>query len=147
LYSDARRGTVNPSVDAMTPLEKYQQDLQRPDFSFDAAQQQAVQHLDRLYHDLVKRYENRPRNLLARFGAGKVQQPCQGLYFWGGVGRGKTYLMDTFFECLPFRRKLRIHFHRFMQRVHLELKQLQGEKNPLDIVARNLANETRVLCF
>lgn len=132
----------------MTPLEKYQQDLKRPDFSYDAAQEQAVLHLDRLYHDLVDRYENRPRSFLARLGVSRAQQtPCQGLYFWGGVGRGKTYLVDTFYECLPFRRKLRIHFHRFMQRVHQELKALQGEKNPLDIVAKKLADETRVLCF
>jgi cell division protein ZapE len=134
----------------MTPLEKYQQDLQRPDFSYDAAQEQAVKHLDRLYHDLVDRYENRPRSFLALLSPAlaKAQKtPCQGLYFWGGVGRGKTYLVDTFYECLPFRRKLRIHFHRFMQRVHHDLKALQGEKNPLDIVAKKLADETRVLCF
>ena len=105
--------------------------------------------LDRLYHDLVDRYENRPRSFLALFsGVSKAQRvPCRGLYFWGGVGRGKTYLVDTFYECLPFNRKLRIHFHRFMQRVHHELKRLQGEKNPLDIVAKQLAEEARVLCF
>ena len=105
--------------------------------------------LDRLYHELVDRYENRPRSFLALFSSGSKAQrtPCKGLYFWGGVGRGKTYLVDTFYECLPFNRKLRIHFHRFMQRVHHELKQLQGEKNPLDIVARRLAEEARVLCF
>ncbi len=133
----------------MTPLEKYQQDLQRTDFSYDAAQEQAVMHLDRLYHDLVDRYENRPRSFLAMFSGGVKRQktPCQGLYFWGGVGRGKTYLVDTFYDCLPFHHKMRIHFHRFMQRVHQELKTLQGEKNPLDIVAKKLADETRVLCF
>ena len=133
----------------MTPLEKYQQDLQRPDFSYDAAQEQAVKHLDRLYHDLVDRYENRPRSFLALFSPAAKQHkiPCQGLYFWGGVGRGKTYLVDTFYECLPFHHKMRIHFHRFMQRVHQDLKALQGEKNPLDIVAKKLADETRVLCF
>lgn len=133
----------------MTPLEKYQQDLKRPDFSYDAAQEQAVMHLERLYHDLVDRYENRPRSFLARLSSQAKRQkiPSQGLYFWGGVGRGKTYLVDTFFECLPFRRKMRIHFHRFMQRVHHELKALQGEKNPLDIVAQRLADEARVLCF
>lgn len=133
----------------MTPLEKYQQDLKRPDFSYDAAQEQAVMHLERLYHDLVDRYENRPRSFLSRFSSQARRQkiPCQGLYFWGGVGRGKTYLVDMFYECLPFRRKLRIHFHRFMQRVHQDLKALQGEKNPLDIVARRLADEARVLCF
>lgn len=132
----------------MTPLEKYRQDLTRPDFSHDAAQEQAVLHLDRLYHELMDRYENRPRSFLARLVTGRdAPTPCRGLYFWGGVGRGKTYLVDMFYECLPFRRKLRMHFHRFMQRVHQELKQLQGEKNPLDIVARTLADEARVLCF
>ena len=55
----------------------------------------------------------------------------QGLYFWGGVGRGKTYLVDTFYEALPFPEKMRTHFHRFMQRVHNELTHYKGEKNPL----------------
>ena len=134
----------------MTPLEKYHQDLKRPGFSHDPAQEMAVEKLDRLYHDLVDRYENRPRSLWARIAPSfraQQRQPCQGLYFWGGVGRGKTYLVDTFFECLPFHAKLRIHFHRFMQRVHRELKALQGEKNPLDTVADTLAEEARVLCF
>lgn len=134
----------------MTPLEKYQHDLQRPDFSYDKAQEYAVSQLDRLYHDLIDRYENRPRSLWARIApsARTMQnEPCKGLYFWGGVGRGKTYLVDTFFECIPFRAKMRIHFHRFMQRVHNDLKVLQGEKNPLDIVAEQLAKEARVLCF
>lgn len=134
----------------MTPLEKYRHDLQRPDFSYDKAQEYAVEQLDRLYHDLVDRYENRPRSLWARIAPSaraNQNKPCQGLYFWGGVGRGKTYLVDTFFECLPFHTKMRIHFHRFMQRVHKDLKALQGEKNPLDIVAEELSKEARVLCF
>ncbi len=74
-------------------------------------------------------------------------QPERGLYMWGGVGRGKTYLMDTFFDCLPAEGKLRVHFHRFMQRVHAELKQLAGEKNPLQRVADRLAAEAKVVCF
>lgn len=74
-------------------------------------------------------------------------EPLTGLYFWGGVGRGKTYLVDTFFECLPLRRKMRVHFHRFMQRVHAELTSLEGEKNPLESVAERLSQEARVLCF
>lgn len=134
----------------MTPLEKYRNDLQRPDFSYDKAQEYAVEQLDRLYHDLVDRYENRPRSLWARIAPSarsKQNEPCKGLYFWGGVGRGKTYLVDTFFECVPFHTKMRIHFHRFMQRVHNDLKALQGEKNPLDIVAEQLSKEARVLCF
>lgn len=70
-----------------------------------------------------------------------------GLYLWGGVGRGKTYLMDLFFECLPFEEKLRMHFHRFMRRVHGELKSLERVANPLTHVAERMANEGRVLCF
>ena len=70
-----------------------------------------------------------------------------GLYLWGGVGRGKTYLMDLFFECLPFEAKHRMHFHRFMLRVHNELKELQGIANPLAGVADRIADEGRVLCF
>ncbi len=134
----------------MTPIEKYKQDLQKSDFSHDPAQEKAVEHLERLYHELIDRYENRPRSLWARISPtarAHEKDPCMGLYFWGGVGRGKTYLVDTFYDCLPFRRKMRIHFHRFMQRVHNELKALQGEKNPLDTVADMLAEETRILCF
>ena len=78
---------------------------------------------------------------------GEQAEPEIGLYFWGGVGRGKTYLVDTFYDCLPFERKMRVHFHRFMQRVHSELNSLEGEKNPLEIVAERLAAEARVICF
>ncbi len=134
----------------MNPLEKYRQDLTRDDFSYDPAQEYAMEQLDRLYHDLIDRYENRPKSLWARIAPGaraQEKEPCMGLYFWGGVGRGKTYMVDTFFDCLPFRRKMRIHFHRFMQRVHAELRELQGEKNPLETVAETLAEEARVLCF
>lgn len=73
--------------------------------------------------------------------------PVRGLYLWGGVGRGKTYLVDMFYESLPFERKLRAHFHRFMRHVHAELKALGGTKNPLDRVAERLALRTRVICF
>ncbi|MCP4884021.1 MAG: cell division protein ZapE, partial [Flavobacteriales bacterium] len=64
-----------------------------------------------------------------------------------GVGRGKTYMMDVFFHSLPFENKARMHFHRFMQRVHAELRQHEGKKNPLELVADSLASETKVLCF
>lgn len=134
----------------MSPLEKYKLDLEQEDFTYDSSQEQAVKHLDRLYADLLQRPLSNPISKWPKWLPGaraKKLTPCQGLYFWGGVGRGKTYLMDTFYECLPFSQKLRIHFHRFMQRVHAELKTLQGEKNPLDTVAARLADEARVLCF
>ena len=125
----------------MTPLERYEQDLQRPDFFRDEAQANAVRHLQRLYDDLVKQPSN-SGGLFGRLFA-KKPAPIKGIYFWGGVGRGKTYLVDTFFDALPFEQKMRTHFHRFMKRVHEELTQLEGEKNPLTIVAKRFADEAR----
>ncbi|MBD1553303.1 cell division protein ZapE [Pseudomonas typographi] len=130
----------------MTPLERYQADLKRPDFFHDAAQEQAVRHLQRLYDDLVAAQPAKTGVLGKLFGK-KESAPVKGLYFWGGVGRGKTYLMDTFFDALPFPEKTRTHFHRFMKRVHEELKTLKGEKNPLTLIAKRFAQEARVICF
>jgi cell division protein ZapE len=130
----------------MTPLERYQADLKRPEFFHDAAQETAVRHLQRLYDDLVAAEQNKP-GLLGKLFGKKDQTPVKGLYFWGGVGRGKTYLVDTFFEALPFKEKTRTHFHRFMKRVHEEMKTLGGEKNPLTIIAKRFATEARVICF
>ena len=73
--------------------------------------------------------------------------PVRGLYMWGGVGRGKTWLMDLFYQSLPGERKQRLHFHRFMLRVHDELTELQGQSDPLEIIADRFKAETDVLCF
>lgn len=131
-----------------TPTERYQRDLDRPDFVADPAQAHAVSLLQDLHDRLVAR-ESAGQTLgarLRRLWGGRIE-PEQGLYFWGGVGRGKTYLVDTFFESLPFNNKLRVHFHRFMQRVHQDLTALAGEKNPLERVADRIADEARVICF
>ncbi|GAB5414731.1 MAG: cell division protein ZapE [Congregibacter sp.] len=133
---------------AETPWQRYQSDLQREDFSHDAAQEVAVAELQDLFERVLAR-----REANSRFGSRikrvfqRERPPEPGLYFWGGVGRGKTYLMDAFYDCLPFERKLRVHFHRFMQRVHRELAELEGEKNPLDIIGERLAGEAEVICF
>lgn len=128
----------------MTPLEKYRADLARPEFMPDAAQEQAVHALDDLYHRLVDAPP--AAGWLARWRKpGRRAQT--GLYMWGGVGRGKTYLMDVFFACLPFEQKRRMHFHRFMQKVHRQMRERQGEKNPLTRIAREFAERYRVLCF
>lgn len=129
----------------MTPLERYQADLKRPDFFHDAAQENAVRHLQRLYDDLVSREKG--AGLLGKLLGKRQSAPIKGIYFWGGVGRGKTYLVDTFFDALPFPQKTRTHFHRFMKRVHEELRTLKGEKNPLPIIAKRFASEARVICF
>ena len=132
-----------------TPLAKYNQDLLREDFSPDPAQKKAVLLMQRLFDELIKQQTNN-KSLLETvrglFGSGR-KKPIKGIYFWGGVGRGKTYLVDSFFDCLPFEDKLRIHFHRFMQNIHRELKQLKNVEDPLQIVAEQLAERTRVLCF
>jgi cell division protein ZapE len=132
----------------LTPHERYQRDLQRPDFRYDAAQAAAVDHLQRLYDELLAARAAVPGGWWSRLVRGK-QRPAQvkGLYFWGGVGRGKTYLMDSFYESLPFDDKLRVHFHRFMRRVHGELKALAGQRNPLEGVADRISAEASVICF
>nr|WP_314574698.1 cell division protein ZapE [uncultured Pseudomonas sp.] len=130
----------------MTPLESYQNDLKKPEFFHDAAQENAVRHLQRLYDDLVAAHESKP-GLFGKLFGKKEPTVVKGLYFWGGVGRGKTYLVDTFFEALPFEDKMRTHFHRFMKRVHEEMKNLKGEKNPLTLIAKQFAGEARVICF
>jgi cell division protein ZapE len=131
------------------PLSRYQHDLSRPDFLEDAAQANAVRHLQRVRDELVARHDAaRAARGLSRLKVQKQQrEPVRGVYMWGGVGRGKTYLMDLFFESLPFRRKMRIHFHRFMQRVHKELNALRGTKDPLELVADKLREEAVVICF
>jgi len=136
------------------PLARYRYDLQQQDFSYDPAQQMAVEKLEDLYQRLLQRHgQSKSRigrcwqALHRRAGRRRLQSSERGLYFWGGVGRGKTYLMDMFYEALPFERKLRVHFHRFMRGVHRELAALQGQKNPLQQVAANIAARAQVLCF
>lgn len=135
----------------MTPRERYQSDLTRDDFSYDPAQEKAVELLHAMYERLLEAEHPAPKGLsqklLARFKDKPAAAPVKGLYFWGGVGRGKTYLMDAFYDSLPFERKMRAHFHRFMQRVHKELRELEGEKNPLERVADRISDDARVICF
>lgn len=137
---------------SLSPLERYRRDLTRSDFRHDTAQEQAVQHLQRLYEELVAAWQDEQQQsalgaFFKRLRGDESRKLVRGLYFWGGVGRGKTYMMDNFFESLPFEQKLRAHFHRFMRRVHAELKKLDGQKNPLKKVADIIAHEARVICF
>ncbi|MCL4115615.1 UNVERIFIED_CONTAM: hypothetical protein GTU68_056366 [Idotea baltica] len=102
-------------------------------------------HLQRLYDDLTAVPRKR-EGFIDKFFSPKVGV-IKGLYFWGGVGRGKTYLVDTFFTSLPIQKKLRTHFYHFMRRVHSELQMLKGEKNPLKIIGKRFAQEAQVICF
>lgn len=129
----------------LAPLERYRHDVKEHGFKFDPVQERAAERLQSLYERLVLSQASRP-NFFARLFKTK-SEPVKGLYMWGGVGRGKTYLLDVFYESLPTTKKVRTHFHRFMRRVHAELTELKGEKNPLDKVADRLAGEAQVLCF
>lgn len=133
-----------PPFENHSPLTWYQAASQLPNFIRDDAQAAAIEYLDRLWTELMmfKRKRNR---FLGR--SLRSPQVPKGLYFYGGVGRGKSFLMDAFFGCLPYRRKHRVHFHAFMAEIHQRLKTLKSESNPLKSVAAEIAKETRVLCF
>ncbi len=119
-----------------------------PGFVADPAQGMAISRLERLYQDLLRRpTPTRSRGLLGWLQKPKPPEPVLGIYMWGGVGRGKTWLMDTFFDSLPGTRKMRSHFHRFMHRIHDELQELSGQSDPLKLVASKLASETDIICF
>ncbi|WP_417448173.1 cell division protein ZapE [Idiomarina abyssalis] len=130
----------------MSPLERYQYDIEHNGFSEDEAQLNAVKHLQRLHDELIDWHHYHTLSAWRKLLSKEPERP-QGIYFWGGVGRGKTYLVDTFFESLPVERKWRIHFHRFMHRVHNELKMLDKQSDPLRIVADKIADEALIVCF
>lgn len=143
-------------MQALSPLSRYQQALDAGEYQADEIQRQAVTRLEGIYQALQQApaasvAANGLRGRLSRWlgkGAETASlRPVQGLYMWGGVGRGKTWLMDMFFHSLPGERKLRLHFHRFMLRVHEELTELQGQENPLEMIADGFKAQTDVVCF
>ena len=125
---------------SMSPRERYRADLERDDFKHDPAQEQAVDALQQVFEGLLAHPTH--VSLLGK----KRRTRVSGLYLWGGVGRGKTYLMDCFFDAIPWPEKSRLHFHRFMQKVHESLKAYKHKADPLQLVAREWAVD-RVLCF
>ena len=134
----------------MTPLEKYQALLENDDFIADTAQRTAVELTQSLYEKLARVYEDYDglfSRIKRQFIKEKVKEPVTGLYLWGGVGRGKTLIVDNFYDSLPFPEKKRIHFHRFMLMIHLELEQIKDREDPLETVAENIARDTWVLCL
>jgi cell division protein ZapE len=128
--------------------EIYLRQIAQRGFQSDDAQLAVVARLDELRTQLINTERKRTctRAWLAKL-AGGAGPPVRGLYLWGGVGRGKTWLMDMFFHSLPFERKRRRHFHRFMQEVHASLKALGEIESPLEEVAAAIAADARVLCF
>ena len=135
---------IPPDFTNHSPLTWYQAASSRPGFIHDPSQRKAIEFLDKLWTELMM--FKRKRNRFLGRSLRSPQLP-KGLYFYGGVGRGKSFLMDVFYGCLPYRRKRRVHFHAFMAEIHRRLRELKSEQDPLKSVAAEIARETRVLCF
>jgi cell division protein ZapE len=130
-----------------TPLAEYQRRLSAGTLESDGAQRLAVEALERLHADLIAAgppARGWKRRLLGLRGQTRT---VRGVYLWGSVGRGKTLLMDLFYNCLPFDDKIRQHFHRFMASVHDGLKAQSERADPLEFVADEIASRTRIICF
>ena len=119
--------------------------MARGDWSDDPAQHEALRELDRIHAALVAADASAPGALARLFGLGRNAEPPRGLYLWGSVGRGKTFLVDLFYAGLPIERKRRTHFHRFMRGVHERLRAHAGEADPLAAIAREWRAQLRVL--
>jgi len=133
-----------------TLAARYADALARHGFAADPAQRRAVERLDELRAELIvhpRRLGFWRRRLLRWMPVRAALAPPRGVFLWGGVGRGKTFLMDLFFDSLPVAGRRRSHFHRFMHDLHAELGRLRHRANPLEVVAHRVARRTRILCF
>jgi cell division protein ZapE len=110
----------------------------------DPAQSMAAMRLQQFYDELLS-FKSARRTKLRKM---VVRPPLpRGVWFWGGVGRGKSFLMDCFFAAVPYRRKRRVHFHAFMREIHERLWALKQEPDPLAKISAQIARETRLMCF
>jgi len=131
----------------MLPSLHYQQLVEQDRIDFDQQQADLLKKLDVLYLQLtqestrVKRFAKAIHQLLGKYDS------IKGLYVWGNVGTGKSFLMDNFFNCLTVKKKIRLHYHNFMDLVHYELMQYQGKKDPLKKVAKDIVKRANILCL
>ncbi|KNH04569.1 ATPase [Candidatus Burkholderia brachyanthoides] len=128
----------------MNVTEYYENELRTRGYQSDEAQLAAVARLQRCYDEWVS-YKSRRSNAITKFLV-RPELP-RGVYMWGGVGRGKSFLMDSFYAVVPMKRKTRLHFHEFMREVHREIEELKGQADPLDELARRIAKRYRLICF
>src|SRR3982751_4681713 len=130
------------------PLEWYWHFSQRGDFETDSEQLRVLERLQALFEELedYRQYRQGKLNrLVTSLGAGR--KPPRGMYIWGGVGRGKSLLMDAFFRVSRHRRKRRVHFHEFMREIHARMRALSGQADPLEAISTEIARELRLLAF
>ena len=128
----------------MSVSEQYDKELAQRGYQSDPAQRRAVQALERCANEWAA-YKHQRSNALKKF----FNKPAipRGVYMYGGVGRGKSFLMDCFYAAVPIRRKTRLHFNEFMREVHRELAAMQGTVNPLDELGRRIAQRYKLICF
>ena len=147
-FPEEGRDEASDAGDFSGPLEWYWHFSQRGDFETDSDQLRVVEQLQRLFEQLedYRLYRQGPINrLVTNLGAGR--KPPRGMYIWGGVGRGKSLMMDAFFKVSRHRRKRRVHFHEFMREVHGRMRALSGHEDPLETIAGDIARELRLLAF
>lgn len=133
-----------------SPGDQYRQIIERGEADRDPAQALAVAEFDRIHAAIEGQTESTAGGLFDRLGKRfgfKEIQTITGLYLWGGVGRGKTWLMDLFFQSLTIEQKKRVHFHRYMRTVHESLRELNNVENPLEVIGKRQAQTCKVLCF
>lgn len=126
----------------MTPVESYKNDLEQGIIQYDPAQEKIVHYAQALYSSLLGR-DDAPRSFWQRWWHKPVT--VKGLYIWGGVGRGKTWIMDKLYETLPMQKKCRVHFHQFMLNIHLQLRELNHQADPLEVVAEKIVEAADVI--
>ena len=129
-----------------SPLARYTALLESGAIEHDDAQAKVVERFEQLYLESTAA-QHAKAGWRALLPGRRSKEPVHGLYLWGTVGRGKTFLMDQFFGSLPFPDKRRQHFHRFMADVHHRLRDLTQREDPLEIVAARIAEDTRIICF
>jgi cell division protein ZapE len=127
---------------------RYLIDIKKGGFHKDPAQERAIYKLQKIYDQLTAKVQMKKARLIGfSKTSASINPDLRGLYLWGGVGRGKTYLLDIFSDALPLKIKQRIHFHSFMRNLHAELNKLKNQKEPLQIVARRISETVQVICL
>jgi cell division protein ZapE len=122
----------------------YEAALKERGYSTDPAQQRAIDALERCAAEWAAYKQKRSNAVKKLFNRPDIPR---GVYMFGGVGRGKSFLMDCFYQAVPIKRKTRLHFHEFMREVHRELRDLQGTVNPLDELGARIAKRYKLICF
>ncbi len=126
----------------MSLLEKYQQKVEEMGLQQDSLQLEAIQNLQKIIDKLQTEKLSK-----FRFFDKKMYPIIKGFYMWGGVGRGKTFIMDIFFDSIPSDKKSRLHFSHFMKNMHSLLKKYSGQKNPVTKAAEEIAKGSQIICF